>query len=114
MTEDEFDSEEETEEDEEEDTSDLEAEFRKVFKSHIDKIDKQLEIASKAIAKAEKLAEKYGLPFSSNVSPLSQSYFPESFVEKFGDLDSDTVYDITGAYTSYYNEGAGWEHSAVC
>jgi len=54
------------------------------------------------------------LPFSANVSPLSQSYFPESFVDKFSDLDSDTVYDITGAYTSYYHDGAGWEHSAVC
>jgi hypothetical protein len=95
-----------------EDTSELEAEFKKVVKAHQSKIDEQLAIAAKAIAKAEKISEKYGIPFHSSVSPLSQPYWPSSFSTKFGGLDSDFVSDITGTYNEYDSEG--WRHSAVC
>lgn len=92
----------------------LEVEFQKVYEKHADQIHEQLEIASKAIAKAEKIAEKYGIPFSASVSPLGQSYFPASFPEKFRELSLNFVSDLTGAYSEYANDGCGWEHSAVC
>jgi len=96
----------------EKDESELEAEFKKVVEAHQSKIDEQLAIAAKAIAKAEKISEKYGIPFYSGVSPLSQPYWPASFSTKFGGLDSDFVSDITGTYNEYDSEG--WRHSAVC
>lgn len=90
----------------------LEAEFKKVVEAHQSKIDEQLAIAAKAIAKAEKISEKYGIPFYSGVSPLSQPYYPSSFSTKFGGLDSGFVSDITGTYNEYDSEG--WRHSSVC
>jgi len=91
----------------------LEAEFKKVVDDHMQEIEDQLKIASDAISKAEELSEKYGLPFRAYVSPLSQSYFPTTFSDKFGELDSDFVSEIAGAWSEYPSEG-GWEHSQVC
>lgn len=95
-----------------EDSSELETEFKKVFEAHAQEIDDQLEIAAKAIAKATKLSEKYGLPFYASVSPLSQPYWPSSFSKKFHGLDSDFVSDLTSAYNEYGEDG--WRHSSIC
>lgn len=97
-----------------EENPELEAEFRALVKKHQAEIDEQLKIASKAIAKAEKLSEKYGIPFSSGVSPLGQSYTPASFQDKFGELDRETVMEITDVYPGGEYDMEGWEHSAVC
>ena len=112
--EDDFENEDSDDEEEASENPELEAAFQKVADAHMHQIEEQLEIAAKAIAKAEKIAEKYGLPFQASVSPLSQSFTPESFWEKFGDLDSDFVMDITDAYLGEEHGEAGWEHSAVC
>jgi hypothetical protein len=93
--------------------SELERQFRVEAASVIKKIDKKLAIASKALDEAVELSEKHGIPFSTSVSPLSQSYFPTTFSEKFGDIETDLVDSITGASTEYPEDG-GWEHSAVC
>jgi hypothetical protein len=93
--------------------AELEAEFRSVVDSHMKDIKEQLDIARAAIRKACEISEEHGIPFSASVSPLSQSYHPVSF-QKFHKLDQETVSNITGAWTQYYNDGAGWEHSAVC
>jgi hypothetical protein len=100
--------------DPDEDPAKLEKEFKELCELHMKEIDEQLTIAADAIAKAEEIAEEHGIPFSSGVSPLSQSYFPATFADKFSKLEQDFVSDITGAYSEYYNDGAGWEHSAVC
>jgi hypothetical protein len=92
----------------------LEEEFKALVEKHSKEIDEQLEIARKAIQKAQTISEKYGIPFYAGVSPLGQSYFPGSFPEKFGELDSEFVSDTTGAYSEYYNDGCGWEHSSIC
>ncbi len=106
------DHEEEEEEVPEEDLSELEAEFTAACEKHMVEIDKQIEIASKALQKAEKLAEKYGIPFHSHITPISQSYAPSSFYEKFNGLDSEFVYDLTSACV---DDGCqGWEHSSIC
>ena len=110
-----FDLEEDEEETEKSaEICELEEEFKKLVAKHSQKIDEQLIIAAEAISKAEKISEQYGIPFYAGVSPLSQSYFPATFARNFSDLDADFVTDITGAYTDYYGEGEGWEHSAVC
>jgi len=92
----------------------LEAEFEALVDSHMQEIEVQLEAASKAMSKAEELSEKYGLPFSSGVSPLSQSYTPGSYHAKFSDLSRGFVADLTGAYPGGEYDNEGWEHSAVC
>lgn len=116
MHDDEDDLEEETEEETEKTEEDLklEQEFTDVVNKHRSEIEDQLKIASKAIAKAEKLSEKYGIPFYSNVSPLGQNYTPASFDEKFGELDHDMVYEIADIYPGGEYHTEGWEHSAVC
>lgn len=92
----------------------LEAEFKKTCDAHMQEIEDQLELADQALAKAVELSEKYGLPFYAGASPLAQSYFPMSFEKKFSGLDEEFVSELTNAYTQYYGEGAGWEHSDVC
>lgn len=95
----------------------LEKEFLEAHEKATKLIDEQLDFAAKAINKAERISEKYGIPFSASVSPLGQSYTPESFEKKFGGLDleelaenlkTDDLYDV------YPGEYPGWEHSAVC
>jgi hypothetical protein len=86
-------------------------EFKKACEKALPKIEAQIAIARKAIAKAEKISEKYGVPFSSDITPLSMSYTPASLDEEIRNLDSDVLYDLIG---DYINEYEGWEHSAVC
>jgi len=93
--------------------TEIERQYRKVAHEAGEKIDKLLAKAAKAISDAEEIADKYGVPFNSGVSPLSQSYFPSTTSELFPDLDSEFVNDVTGAYHSEYGE-EGWQHSAVC
>lgn len=93
--------------------TDAERQFRAVALEAGNLINEKLAIASKAIDEAEVIAEQYGVPFSAGVSPLGQSYFPASTGDKFPDVDSDFINDITGAYHSEYG-GEGWQHSAVC
>lgn len=93
--------------------NEMERQFRKTAHEALDKIHKKLAIASKALDEAEAIAEKYGIPFSSSISPLSQSYYPSTMHELHPDMDSEFINDITGAYHSDYGE-EGWQHSAVC
>lgn len=92
--------------------SELEREFRVSASKALKQIHVKLEEASDALAAAVDLSEKYGIPFSTQISFLGQSYTPDSLEEKFEDLDKDFVNCITGASNEYGY--AGWEHSAVC
>ena len=91
----------------------LEKEFEKVANDVGAQIQAKLSQASVLIAEAQDLAEKHGIPFYAEVSPLSQSYWASSFEEKWPGLDMRFVSDVTEAYSEYPGEG-GWEHSAVC
>ncbi len=95
-----------------EDRSKLEEEFRSIVEEHQIEIDLKLSEASKALAEAEALSEKYGIPFDSSVSRLGQGYTPVSFQDKFAALNREFVYEVCGASTDNYSEG--WQHSAVC
>lgn len=103
--------------------SELEQKFKAALDEGGKKIQEQLSIAMKAIDKAEKISEEYGIPFGANCSPLGQQYFPESYDKKWGKLnvennsssdeDEETLLSKFGFYRDSYG-GAGWEHSAVC
>ena len=91
--------------------SELERQFRNTANTFLDDIHSQLVIASNALDKAVELSEAHGIPFSSCISFLGQSYFPSSLNDKFGNLDREFIESITSATNPY---GEGWEHSAVC
>lgn len=110
--------------------SEIEAKFAEVKEQAEKEIREQLYIANEAISKAEKISEKYGIPFYAACSPLGQQYFPESFDEKWeksilslnsddNDDDENNDYRIINNFLEEFdlyrnNYGAGWEHSAVC
>jgi len=100
--------------------SELEQKFKAALDEGGKKIEEQLSIAMKAIYKAEKISEEYGIPFEACCSPLGQQYFPESFDKKWTTDTENDADDETGIVLSkfdlYRNEwaGTGWEHSAVC
>lgn len=90
--------------------SELEHQFRTTANEIMNKINEKLALASKYLGEAEALADEHGIPFSSNISPLGQSYSPESFETKWEGIDKEMMQEVTGTY----NEYSGWEHSAVC
>jgi hypothetical protein len=96
----------------EENTEALEKEFLSARDKAMDLIEKKIAKAHKALDEALDIAEEYGVPFYSSISPLSQNYTPDSFYEKFGPIE-----DIAGEISGYENspgEYGGWQHSAVC
>jgi len=92
--------------------SPLEREFRTKAGEVLSEIYRKVSASAKLLEEAVKLSEEHGIPFSSSVSFLGQSYFPTSFESKYPDVSSDIVYAITEASSEY--GGAGWEHSDVC
>ena len=100
-------------EDLDQEDSELEREFRLKANEVLLKIREKCAASAALLSEAVALSEEHGIPFNSEVSFLGQSYFPNSFKEKYkGELDSDLVYSITDA-SSEYGYG-GWEHSDVC
>lgn len=91
----------------------LEREFRGVAGSIGIQIDEKLREAAKLLGEACDLADKYGIPFKSDISEIRQAYFPPSFKDKYSDLDRELVHELTDAWPSDYGR-KGWEHSAVC
>ncbi len=92
--------------------TELENEFRQLVNQHKFEIEAKVKEASDALAEAEELADKYGIPFYSDVSRINQGYTPKLFLDKFEDeLDADVVYKLTQVYDLEYE---GWAHSAVC
>lgn len=88
----------------------VEREFRLAMAGAQARIDAEMDKAWAAIQAAVKISEETGIPFSAGVSPLSQSYIPNSLQEKFPDIDREFYSEISGAYGEY----EGWQHSAVC
>lgn len=93
--------------------SEMERNFRAIASDADRRIRAKLALAEKYLDEAVEISEETGVPFHTGISYLGQSYFPESTSDKFEDLDSDFINDITGAYHSDYGE-SGWQHSAVC
>lgn len=90
--------------------SEMERDFRKAYHYANELIQAKVDEASAALREAVKIAERYGVPFRSHVSPLSNQYYPSSLENKFNGIDREFVQKVTDTY----NEYDGWEHSAVC
>lgn len=93
--------------------SEAERQFRAVAADASRRIEEKLALASKYLDEAVEISDETGVPFHTGISFLSQSYFPGNTGEKFEDVDSEFVNEISGAYHSEYGE-QGWQHSAVC
>ena len=79
----------------------------------------KLEQARMMLREAEKIAEAHGVPFSSNISPVRNSFVPRSFSKsKFAELDTTEARECAGVYGEYiedmFDGDGGWLHSAVC
>jgi len=94
--------------------ADLEKEFEEAVKAADKEMAQYLKEASEALQKAKAVSEKYGVPFTSSISPLRNGFIPKSFQDKFGELDHDFVSDVSGVYDEYGDFYPGWIHSAVC
>ena len=90
--------------------SDIERAFRLAMYEAQERIDAKMSEARKALDEAVKISEETGIPFSAGISPLSQSYIPNSLSDKFPELDKSFAYEVAEAYGEY----EGWQHSAVC
>lgn len=92
--------------------NELEQEFEKVVNSVKNEIEGKLAHAQKYIREAVRLSEEHGVPFSTGVSEIGNTYTPRSFTKsKFATLDCEFVDSVTGVYETEY---CGWQHSAVC
>lgn len=109
----------------------IEEKFREAATAAHVEIDKHLKIANKALAAAEKISGETGIPFHSQITPISQSYFPPSFRTKWEEAlekefeakvpkskwgpeeEIGGLLDDFGVWKGEYQE-EGWAHSAVC
>lgn len=92
----------------------LEKEFEAAVETSKELINQKLKEAKYALQEAQNIAEEYGVPFYTDISPISQSYFPKSYHKKYSELDDDFVVELTNAYDEWHAEFSGWQHSAVC
>src|SRR5574337_1137847 len=88
--------------------SQMEREFRIKAAEVGELIQAKLSEASKALDEAEAIAEEHGISFSSDISPLSQTYKATSAGDKWPDISSEFMDEITDSYGEY----DGWQHSA--
>ena len=85
----------------------LEAEFLKVQKEARVLIDKKLIQLSQALDEAVDISKKYGIPF--DVSTFGYTYTPDSFQEKFDDLDRVWLSQHANTMPTEY---PGWQSSS--
>ena len=90
--------------------TDVEREFRLAVDDAHARIYAKLHEAEKLLDEAVAISEETGIPFSAGISPLSQSYLPNSLHSKFPDIDRSFANEIADASGEY----EGWQHSAVC
>ncbi len=101
----------------------IEEDFKAVIEAHTGEINAALRRAVEALDEATDLADKYGIPFYSNISMLGQTYQPKSYDKLWNneawrqerdtkdDSEDDLFTQVTGDYPGEYD---GWQHSAVC
>ncbi len=105
----------------------LEEDFRKAYEDATARMDAKEDEARKLIQEIVQISEETGIPFRAIVSPLSQTYRPHTFIEKWGETINTTI-NVKSKYSdSWYDttifedvaeygpgEHEGWQHSAVC
>jgi len=92
--------------------SPLEKEFKQAVKDTMPLIKEKLKLANQYLNEAIKIADENGIPFTTNISALSQSYATPSFFEKWKEVSKEVMERETGVYggDGFY----GWQHSQVC
>lgn len=83
------------------------ANFNRVHKETMVKIDKCLKTASDALDQAVKLSEETGIPFHTYINDMDRSrlYMPNSFNAKWPNLDRGVLEEH-----EIYSYDAGWEY----
>lgn len=92
----------------------IERAFREINEKASEEIEKHLSDATDALSKALDLSEKYGIPFDTNISFLSNTYTPDSLKKLHPKVSKEFIEEVTGAYSEDDFEYGGWRHSAVC
>lgn len=91
----------------------LERQFRSAVPDVHALISEKLALSAQYLAEAQKISDDSGIPFYSHISPLSQSYVPNSLQEKWNEVSREVVQEETEA-GSEDDYCGGWQHSAVC
>lgn len=99
-----------------EDIGQLEAEFKHLAESIGKQIAAKIKQAEKALAEAKDLSDKFGVPFSTSLTDegYQSVHVPDSYEEKFVDLNNQTVADILGIDKDDFEAGQGWRKSTWC
>jgi hypothetical protein len=115
---DDLDADENEEKEEEEldtETASLLSEFRQASKEASLLIEEQLAKASEALTEACEIAEKFSIPFRSNIYWVGNNYMPADFHDKFSSLEGQEEFDeMREEFASEYGNDQGWEHSDFC
>lgn len=93
--------------------NDLEKEFRAAVSAANAELGVELKKAREAIAAAEAIAEKYGVPFY-GPSGLAQVYRPGSYDTKWVSMEEDKLEELIEELGIDPGDYGGWQHSAVC
>lgn len=91
----------------------LEIKFKEAVEQATKEINVHVKNAREELKKAVEISEKYGVPFYSDVSLLSQSYRPSSFDDKFYELNEehDLMFELL---TDGLPVQSGWQQSMIC
>lgn len=89
----------------------MERQFRIALNKANEEMAKHLEAASKSLDKAVKISEKYGIPFDSSISFISNTYTPSTVKELHPKVDDDFINDVSGVWDENQYEYGGWRHS---
>lgn len=99
-----------------EDKEQLEAEFKHLAESIGKQIAAKIKAAEQALAEATELSNKFGIPFSTTLNDegYPNVHVPESYEEKYVELDNQVVADILGIDKDDFENGQGWRKSTWC
>lgn len=91
----------------------LEEEFVSLKEETLGKIKIQIDIARTALEKAESISEKFGIPFTANISRSETVYIPLTFADLHSHLNKDWLDTINNLPKTQdeYEDDSGWSCS---
>ena len=93
----------------------LEKEFNSLFNSFGKEIEAKVKQAEKLMNEAIEIADRYGIPFSADIfASMRGWYVPETYGDRFGQLDKDLVMDLTDVSSYRLGRAIGWQYSNIC
>ena len=88
--------------------SELDEEFKKIIEVVMPQIKDKIEKARALLMEACELSESNNIPFTSSISYGSNKYIPYE-ANKWMDVDSGLMYDLTGVYNDELENDSGWQ-----